>query len=274
MRDDGIMIINFYWTKHPRVGGTMMKKTPAALMVGLSVYIAFLVPFIMGTVWANATQPAVGTANSAEELFSQMLDAEYAIYEEAEQAALEVRLQTYKYYMDQKFDATFATSTPHLKIMHRIAELYGRLLMLRVETIIETKRQWPDHPVADQIDMLTYQPQLIIDIMQTIDWLITLEELGLNWDQQKAVLANWHRRDTGRMEKNYQTNLRLIDIKETLSKETPDSSWVKESIDAIVTLHIEMFNDYNLNYKKTWELLSPEQRAKLLRLVIVAVRSK
>jgi hypothetical protein len=121
MRDDGIMIINFYWTKHPRVGGTMMKKTAAALMVGLSVYIAFLVPFIMGTVWANATQPAVGTANSAEELFSQMLDAEYAIYEEAEQAALEVRLQTYKHYMDQKFDAPLATSTPHLKIMHRFA---------------------------------------------------------------------------------------------------------------------------------------------------------
>jgi hypothetical protein len=102
------------------------------------VYIAFLVPFLMGTVWANATQPAVGTANSAEELVSQMMDTEYTIYEEAEQAALEVRLQIYKHYMDQKFDAPLAISTPHLKIMHRIAELYGRLLMLRVETIIET----------------------------------------------------------------------------------------------------------------------------------------
>jgi hypothetical protein len=238
------------------------------------VYIAFIVPFLVGTVWANATQPAMGRANSAEELFSQMMDAEYTIYEEAEQAALEVRLQIYKHYMDQKFDAPLATSTPHLKIMHRIAELYGRLLMLRVETIIETKRQWPEQPVAEQIDMLTYQPQLIIDIMQTIDWMITLEALGLNWDQQKAVLTNWHLRDTGRMEKNHQTNLRIIDIKKTLSQEIPDSSWVKESIDAIVTLHIEIFNDYNLNYKKTWELLSPEQRAKLLRLAIFAVRSK
>jgi hypothetical protein len=238
------------------------------------VFIAFLVPFIVSTVWATATQPGVGTAHSAEELFTQMMDAEYAIYEEAEQAALEVRLQIYKYYVDQKLDAPLATSTPHMKIVHRISEFYGRLLMLRVETIIETKRRWPDQPVADQIDMLTYQPQLITDIMQIVDWMITLEALELSWDQQKAILTNWHRSDTGRMEKNHQINLRLIDIKATLSREIPDSAWMKESVDAIVSLHTEMFDDYKLTYNQTWELLSPEQRAKLLKLAFVAVRSQ
>lgn len=75
------------------------------------------------------------------------------------------------------------------------------------------------------------------------------------------------------METNYLTNLRLIDMKATLFKEIPDSAWMKESIDAIVALHKEFFDDYKNNYKKTWELLSPEQRAKLLKLVLVAVRS-
>ena len=238
------------------------------------VFIAFLLSVNVSTVWANATQPAVGTANSAEELFKQMMDAEYAIYEEAEQAALEVRLQVYKYYMNQKLDAPLAFSTPHMKILHRIAEIYGRLLMLRVKTIIETKRRWPDEPVADQIDMLTYQPQLINDIMMNIDWMITLDSLDLSWDQQKAILTNWHRRDTVSMEKNLQTNLRLIDIKATLSKEIPDLVWVKGSVDAIVTLHTEIFDDYKLKYNQTWELLSPEQRAKLLKLAFVAVRSQ
>jgi hypothetical protein len=238
------------------------------------VFVAFLVPFLVSTVWATATQPAVGTANSAEELFTQMMVAEYVIYEEAEQAALEVRLQIYKYYMDQKLDAPLATSNLHIKIMHRIAEFYGNLLMLRVDTIIETKRRWPDQPVTDQIDMLTYQPQLITDIMQIIDWMVTLEALGLSWDQQKAILTNWHRSETGRMEKKHQIDLRLIDIKMTLSREIPDSAWKKESVDAIVNLQTEIFDDYKLKYNQTWELLSPEQRAKLLKLAFVAVRSQ
>lgn len=154
------------------------------------VFMVFHVPFIVSTVWANAMQPAAGTANSAEELFKQTMDAEYAIYVEIEQAALDVRLQIYRYYIDHKLDASLATRTPQMKIVHRIAESYGRLLMLRLETINETRRRWPDQPVADQIDMLTYKPQLIIDILENINWMITLEVLELNWDQQKAVLTN------------------------------------------------------------------------------------
>jgi len=238
------------------------------------VFIAFLVPVTMSTVWANATQPAVGTAHSAEELLEQMMAAEYAIYEEAEKGALELRLQIYKYYMDQKFDVPLATSTHHKKIVDHIADLYGRLLMLRIETIIETKRRWPGLQVPDQIDMLTYQPQLLNDIMLNIDWMVTLDPLELSWDQQKAILTNWHRRDTGRMEKNHQVNLRLIDIKSTLSREIPDSVWLKESVDAIVTLQTEIFDDYRLNFKKTWEFLSPDQRDNLLKMSLVALRSQ
>jgi hypothetical protein len=230
------------------------------------------VPVTVSTVWVNAKQPTVGTAHSAEELLEQMMAAEYAIYEEAEKGALELRLQIYKYYMDQKFDVPLATSTHHKKIVDHIADLYGSLLMLRIETIIETKRRWPGQPMTDQINMLTYQPQLIIDIMLNIDWMVTLDPLELSWDQQKAILTNWHRRDTGRMEKHHQANLRLIDIKSALSREIPDSVWLKESVDAIVALHTEIFDDYRLNFKKTWEFLSPDQRANLLKMSFVAIR--
>ena len=130
-----------------------------------------------------ATQPTSSAANSAEELFSQMMDAEYRVYEEAEQEALDIRLKAYKYYMDQKLDATLENSTPHLKMLHHIAELYGRLLKLRVETIIETKRRWPNESVDEQIDMLAYQPRLLTDIMDNLDWMITMDSLELNSEQ-------------------------------------------------------------------------------------------
>jgi hypothetical protein len=236
------------------------------------VFIAFLVPVTMSTVWANATQPAVGTAHSAEELLEQMMAAEYAIYEEAEKGALELRLQIYKYYMDQKFDVPLATSIHHKQIVDHISDLYRRLLMLRIETIVENKRRWPDQPVTDQIDMLKYQPQLLTDIMLNLDWMVTLDPLELSWDQRKAILTNWHLRDVGRMKKNHQANLRLIDIKSTLSREMPDAVWVKGSVDAIVALHTEIFDDYRLNLTKIWEFLSPDQRAILLKMTLVALR--
>jgi hypothetical protein len=40
MHDGGVVIATFYWTKHLRVGVMMMKKTAAALMVGLYLCIA------------------------------------------------------------------------------------------------------------------------------------------------------------------------------------------------------------------------------------------
>jgi hypothetical protein len=125
-----------------------------------------------------------------------------------------------------------------MKTVNRIAELYGRLLMLRMENIVETKRRWPDQSVEDQIDMLTYQPQLIIDIMLNIDWMVALEGLSLSWDQKKAALGNFHRRDVQRMERVHRADLKTIDIQATLSESVPDPAWMKASVDALVNQYI------------------------------------
>ena len=236
----------------------------------LSIF-AFL---IVNGGWAHAAQPMSSSAQSAEELFSQMMDAEYRVYEEAEQEALDIRLKAYKYYMDQKLDVALEDTNPHLKMLHHITELYGRLLKLRVETIIETKRRWPNESVDEQIDMLAYQPRLLTDIMDNLDWMITIEAMELDSEQETSIRVSWHRRDMVRRENSHQVELRLIDMKKTLSEGMPDPGWVDESIDAVVALYDEIINEYKLNYNNTWEILSPEQRANLREMTFAAFRSQ
>ena len=240
----------------------------------LITLLTFLAITIARGGWAHAAQPTLSSANSAEELFLQMMDAEYAVYEEAEQTALEFRLKAYKYYMNQNLDETLEDRTPHMKMLHHIAKLYGRLLKLRTETIIETKRRWPDEPVDEQIDMLSYQPKLISDIMDNLAWMVTIDMLGLSWEQKKAVLAKWHQRDMVRMNNNHQIDLHLIDMKATLSKKIPGIGWVDESVESVVALYDEIINESKLNYNETWLLLSPEQRVNLRELTFVSFRSQ
>ena len=238
------------------------------------ILLSIFASLIVNGGWVHAAQPMSSSAQSAEELLSQMMDVEYGVYEEAEQEALDIRLKAYKYYMDQKLDATLEDTTPHLKMLHRIAELYGRLLKLRVDTIIETKQRWADQPVAEQIDMLTYQPKLINNIMDNLDWMITIDALDLSWEQQRSMLASWHRRDMVRMENNHRVEMHLIDMKKTLSENIPEPGWVNESVDSVVALYDEIINEYKLNFNNTWDLLSPEQRANLREMTFAAFRSQ
>ena len=43
---------------------------------------------------------------------------EFVLYEEAERAALEVRLEMYKDYTDQELDAPLKNNTVHMKTVH------------------------------------------------------------------------------------------------------------------------------------------------------------
>ena len=113
-----------------------------------------------------------------------------------------------------------------------------------------------------------------MDLMRNIDWFVSLDALELSGDQQKAILAYLQERGINRIENIHRKNLRLFDIKATLSSEVLGLMWVKESVDTIMDLHIEILEDYKLSYSKTWELLSFGQREKLLKLLLVAVRSQ
>jgi hypothetical protein len=243
------------------------------LMLVAGVLLVYGTPG-MSAAQTDAAEPSASEAASIAELLDQMADKEYALYEKTEQIALQARLVIYQKAMQLRLDHALGDKPVITSLCRQIADLYGQLLMLRVEAILEIKRRWPEVSIIDLVDMMQYRPELLLSIMDDTDEMITIPGLDLSWDQKKAVSTTWLHREIQRMENEHNINLILLDLKSALTTQQPELAWAVDQIAAIVALQNERFDYRTQNFKETWNLLSPSQREKYVHLVKVGIRAQ
>ena len=241
------------------------------LLVG---FVAFQATIGPPTTQADtSTQPEAAPSTVAD-LMRKMEEKEYALYENALRTTIQIRLAYYQQYIGQKTNSPWELSPTITLLSRKVVDFYCKILLLRIETILEIKRRWPDQSVDDLIDMLQYHPDLILAIMDEIDRMVSLEGLNLNLNQKKSVSTNWLHRDIQRMEKSHQIYTILLDLKSALTTQLPKTSWVADQIANIATLQDEIIDFRKQIHEETWDLLSPDQRETYLHLIYVAIRNQ
>jgi len=241
--------------------------------------------FLQPALLSNAAQGDTATLSEAdksayENLIKKWEDKEWEMYQNAQSAAMQIKLELYQLFMNQGMKSPLEIKPKVISLSRELVDRYVQMLLLRVEMILEIKRDWPDLPVEDWpdlpveelIEMLQFRPDLILGFTDSIDAMMSIQGLELNWEQEKEISTKWALRNIQGMQKAHEINQIVLDLKIALTKGLPESSWAAEQVAAIAGLQNEIV-DYRIQTRKdTWSLLTPDQREKYIHLAVIALK--
>jgi len=140
------------------------------------------------------------------------------MYQNAQSAAMQIKLEHYQLCMNQGMKSPLEIKPSVISLSRELVDSYAQMLLLRVEMILEIKRGWPDLPVEELIEMLQFRPDLILGFMDSIDAMMSIQGLELNWEQEKEISTKWALRNIQGMQKAHEINQIVLDLKIALTK--------------------------------------------------------
>ncbi len=140
--------------------------------------------FLQPALLSNAAQGDTATLSEAdksayENLIKKWEDKEWEMYQNAQSAAMQIKLEHYQLCMNQGMKSPLEIKPSVISLSRELVDGYAQMLLLRVEMILEIKRGWPDLPVEELIEMLQVHPDLILGFMDSIDAMMSIQGLEL-----------------------------------------------------------------------------------------------